>query len=238
MADELVTVATFPTSSAAHAARARLDSEGIAAVVTDDVVVETLWHAGSALGGVRLRVMQTDADLAYAILFPNAEAAPQQSEPWICGRCQEEVDADFDVCWSCMSRREEVEIHSNDLPVAELSPSNLTANSLADDLPVTSHATRSDNPYASSAVPVDAKQGAHPDSLFVVEDQVRRALRASIFGLVMCPGLLHLFSLWLLMSISLSGESFTKAATWRFYVALAIDLVVLTLYFTVYLRLM
>jgi rubrerythrin len=56
---------------------------------------------------------------------------------------------------------------------------------------------------------------------------VLRAWRAAVIGLVVCPGVSHLYSLWLLLRVAMSGQELTPQGNRRFYVALAIDLLAL-----------
>jgi hypothetical protein len=51
-----------------------------------------------------------------------------------------------------------------------------------------------------------------------------RAWRSAILGLVVCPGVLHIYSLYLLARVAMSGEELPPHLNWRFYFALAIDL--------------
>jgi hypothetical protein len=200
-----------------------LAAEGIRAIVTDDVIVETLWHASPALGGIRLRLMSSDLPRAQAILneFEHQEIAALS--PWRCGSCRQDVDAGFDVCWSCSRPREEVEDRNYVAKAAEqeLHPAVESGfeSSVAQRLAVVDL-----NPYRSSHQPVEGRPSNVPETTDV-EETIRRALRASILGLFVCPVGVHFYSMYLLAVASLSGQTFSRAIVWRFYVALAINVV-------------
>lgn len=81
------------------------------------------------------------------------------------------------------------------------------------------------NPYLAaeteSAAPRPAeKDRAAPDTARLV----LFAFRASILGLVVCPGLMHWYSLWLLLRVGMRGEDLPPQVNRQFYAALAIDL--------------
>lgn len=101
---DLATIQRFGTPQEAHLARSVLDAAGIEACVTDESAATWLWHVGTALGGTRVQVAAHDAERARQVLqqaeSPGAERAHHD---WQCPRCGAEVDAGFDVCWSCES---------------------------------------------------------------------------------------------------------------------------------------
>ncbi len=112
MTNDLVTITTFENGPEAHAARLRLESEGIRAAVNDEVVVNWLWYVGTALGGVKLQVAAADAERARAILDSGNFAEGSSTPGWICPECDSEVDAGFEVCWSCGAAFEDVKDHA------------------------------------------------------------------------------------------------------------------------------
>ncbi|MGE0606943.1 MAG: hypothetical protein AB7O62_07610 [Pirellulales bacterium] len=104
MSSELVTVATFLTPEHAELARGMLQSEGVRAYIADGAVIGNHWGLTNAVGGVKLQVGDRDVRTARRILdeFQDRKEADEQSgSPWTCPNCQEQVDANFDLCWSC-----------------------------------------------------------------------------------------------------------------------------------------
>lgn len=65
--DQLVTLVTFSTSWEAQLARARLEAEGIEAVIADEHVAR-LYGGLGVVGGIKLQVWQPDAMRAAAVL--------------------------------------------------------------------------------------------------------------------------------------------------------------------------
>lgn len=63
-----VTVGHYSLPYEAHLGRARLESEGIDAMVVDEHTINMQWMLSDALGGVRLQVNEEDDARARAIL--------------------------------------------------------------------------------------------------------------------------------------------------------------------------
>ena len=86
----LKTVATFSFPHEAHIARAKLESEGIPALVADEHTINMQWLYSNALGGVRLQVPPTAFDRAKGILaqdFSDDLIAEIGEEPFTCLNC-------------------------------------------------------------------------------------------------------------------------------------------------------
>lgn len=62
------TIARYALTYEAHLARARLESEGIEALIADEHTMALQSLYADALGGARLQVRDEDADRAQAIL--------------------------------------------------------------------------------------------------------------------------------------------------------------------------
>src|SRR5215510_13066890 len=78
MSDQLVTIATFDIPAKAHVARGTLEAAGIRAVVNNEEAVSALWLP-TALGGVKVQVLEEDAERAVAVL--EKELGPDESGP-------------------------------------------------------------------------------------------------------------------------------------------------------------
>jgi len=61
-------IATFDTPIQAHIARNRLQAAGIAAAISNEMLVGNAWHFGSAVGGVQLHVAAENVEAALKIL--------------------------------------------------------------------------------------------------------------------------------------------------------------------------
>jgi len=53
-----------------------------------------------------------------------------------------------------------------------------------------------------------------------------RALRTAVIGLFVCPAFLHLYSLWTLVGLSISGQPTSSSGDRKYYAALVIDVLV------------
>lgn len=74
--EKYVTIATYIGAWEAHLARAKLESEGIYAIVLDDQTASINWIYSSSLGGVRLQVREEDSERAIHLLETTAEEGP------------------------------------------------------------------------------------------------------------------------------------------------------------------
>lgn len=164
----LRTIKTYGSPAEAALARARLHEAGISAFLQGEQTGTTLWYVGTALGGVKLQVPENEVPRAMEVL---AEREESKAVSWTCGECGAHVDAGFDICWSCGAT---VEARTQDPPVAAAT-SKEGDHVLPDDVPQTEDAPRDD-----------------------AEELLRRAWRASIIGLFLCPGILNLYAASLL----------------------------------------
>ncbi|HXU44171.1 MAG TPA: hypothetical protein VN783_01490 [Thermoanaerobaculia bacterium] len=72
----LATIRTFTYLWEAQLARARLDSEGITAVIADEHLIRMDWMISNAIGGVKLQVAPDDASRAVEVLDGSTPLAP------------------------------------------------------------------------------------------------------------------------------------------------------------------
>ncbi len=68
MSNDLVEIARFHSTAEAAIARNRLDAADIPACLDGEVMANWFWYLGSAIGGVKLLVNDSDADRAATIL--------------------------------------------------------------------------------------------------------------------------------------------------------------------------
>jgi hypothetical protein len=96
---ELATIATFGDAQEASIVKGSLQDHDIRSFLIGELAGVTLWHVGTALGGVKLQVASTTAARATALL---EELRAENSSPaWHCPHCGADVDEGFDQCWSC-----------------------------------------------------------------------------------------------------------------------------------------
>jgi thiol:disulfide interchange protein len=201
---QLVTLSTYPDEGSAAIARSVLAAAGIDAHTTDGATTTTLWHVGTALGGVRLQVPASEVDVARRVLEKSQQtddtALPQQ--PWTCPRCDAQVDAGYAVCWSCMA------------------PAPESAFTPASDLSTEPSAEVADE--ESSLDLTEAEQVALKRDQNAAETGdalADRALRAALIGVVV-PFVLPYAALLVLRLVGHHDRS--SSASRKFYAALAV----------------
>ena len=202
MPRDLVTVATWPNTEEAHAAKNYLADNGIRAVLGNEQLVGNLWHLGNATGWVKLDVEEANAERARTLLrdAPARHAGPPSSD-WRCANCRESVPKQFEVCWKCGAERGDA--------TSSLDP---TFQAEIDE----------EAPQDS-----EANDDFEPPEISKADDQVRRAWFASILGfIVLFPiPLLHCYSIWLLLTLEVSPQSLPPRARRRYYAAITVDLI-------------
>jgi hypothetical protein len=80
MDDRLVTLAAFLNTTEAYLAQSKLESEGIDVFVFDDKLVGVNWLYSNAVGGVKLKVKESDARRAMEALREDLSYAEPPTE--------------------------------------------------------------------------------------------------------------------------------------------------------------
>lgn len=78
--DELVIVASFFNIPDAYILKGKLETEGIPAVVNDEEMVSVNPFYSTALGGVKVRVLQKDYEKAREIYMAFENDLPEEDE--------------------------------------------------------------------------------------------------------------------------------------------------------------
>ena len=68
MSEKLITIATFSQEIEAHLSKIRLESEGIECFIADEYIVTMNWLYSNAVGGVKLKVKESDVERTIEIL--------------------------------------------------------------------------------------------------------------------------------------------------------------------------
>ena len=82
-----ITVATFWQATEAHIARLKLESEEIDCVLIDENLVATDWLYANAVGGIKLRVPEADANRARELLGERPPAVQTFEQSGLCPEC-------------------------------------------------------------------------------------------------------------------------------------------------------
>jgi hypothetical protein len=77
--DELVTIASFSHAPEAYVVFTKLQAEGILCFVADDFIVTMYWLWSNAVGGVKIRVRESDAEAAIKILDSIPKELPEDN---------------------------------------------------------------------------------------------------------------------------------------------------------------
>lgn len=108
--EKLIAIATCASIAEATVLKTAIEESGIDAILNGDSLNSAFGNVGPSLSDAKLLVRQEDAEEAAAIVRTTRESfsAPRQ-DPWFCGKCLEEVEGGFEVCWSCGLARDETE---------------------------------------------------------------------------------------------------------------------------------
>ncbi len=228
---KLTRVCTFPSELAAQQAKNFLAAEGISGYLENANTQTMLGYVGPALGGVKLLVPDEDVDSAKQLLAKEDVASTIAA--WTCPRCGSEVDSGFELCWKCGhafndsetpaapadsgldavdTRNASYAAHENERPAFP------AANSENPFLPASSgeNASRPTDVPASQDVWLEEQQGL-----------IRNAFTLSILGLVILPGIMHAYSMYLLIKAGVGLNLLPPMIRRRYYAAMAINVVCL-----------
>jgi Putative prokaryotic signal transducing protein len=207
--EDLVMIAKYGDSQEASLARAMLESQGITGLVVGGEINSTLWHLGSTISGVELQVPASEAARANEILESFLDTRQFQAKgEWNCPSCGEEVDAGFEMCWSCGATADE--------------PSLEPANFLP---PLYEITERPPDDHE----PVIPKEDENPKQPLSADDQARRALKAATYGIMFLP--FSFYALYLLLT--LSTKELSKPAQKHYYQASFIALFMISFWMMV-----
>lgn len=98
------TVGVYPSITEASIVRGRLDQAGIRSWMQEELTAGQLFQVGTALGGVKLQVADNDLQRARE-LIADEPSQGTTGAAWNCPRCGSDVDAGFEICWSCQATR-------------------------------------------------------------------------------------------------------------------------------------
>lgn len=211
MTAKLVEIARFDDLFRAETVRIGLEELGIPAFVEGAETNRAMHYVGTALGGIRVLVpadKKVEAETAIAQIESQNSNAP--SPAWICPKCGEEVEGNFESCWSCHMER------PANPKVAPFRPDEYELED-ADAAPVPDRDDEA-NPYSAPRTTKPKSEVASGMDAAQVEAVVLRAWRASVIGLFFCPVLLHAYSMFVLIDtrdgIALLSETGKRRRFW------------------------
>lgn len=230
---KLEKIQVYANEFEAQAACNFLEEKGIVAFIDGANGQTALSYIGPALAGVKLLVADTNAERAMQALATR-DQNDENLGPWTCRTCFSEVDEGFEVCWKCGSLRAEAEwIPDESDSTDEIGDISFSAN--ANEI-VADPRVETGSPYQIPMVEA-ALAGEPSNDVVLANEQVERAWRAAILGVVLLPGITHIYSLYLLLQAAmLPSDSYNEPTRRRFYFTLAIDFCALSILATVYWR--
>lgn len=190
----------------AETIRIRLASAEIQALITGTDAGTALGLGGAATSRlVRVEVASEDYERANDLLHAD-ELRTQVAGPWVCGRCHEQNEAAFDVCWCCNKMRSEDDFRGR-VPEKERSAGDTQP---FDDAMTAQPATpiaEDHNPYRPVLVderrkPPAPKNVAEIDLDDPLAESVTRCFRSAIVGMLVLPPIVSFYSLYLLLRLN------------------------------------
>ena len=107
---KLVSVAACASVAESAALKAALEEQSIECIVNGDSLNSAFGNVAPSLSDSKLLVRLEDAEEAKSIVkSARASFSAPRKDAWFCGKCLEEVEGGFEVCWSCEFVRDEVE---------------------------------------------------------------------------------------------------------------------------------
>ena len=206
MSERMFTVATFGTTIEAELAKNRLESEGIRAYLGGEETTGLFAGLGHTFGGIRLLVADEHQERASALLASPAERDEAQA-----GQDSTAIEEHGPAGRATGRPRPPLDTAIQAPPTRE-GPSGCAEE------PDLEFAT-ADEERDEEAEEEDADRAV----AWTAEKLASRSLRAALLGLVLCPPLLHLYSLWLLYRLMSLPDELSPAGTRKVYAALAID---------------
>jgi len=218
MTGQLVKLMGCRDAIQAETIRNRLEAAGIMAVVQGAEVGTALSYVGVAIGYPNIEVEAKDLKRAEELLAAD-RVSLQTVGAWTCSRCGEFNEPAFEVCWSCNKSR------SDDDPRAIVDPEDMTT------APSGTVMGDASNPYR----PVtwgDSDSTSQKIRLGVtIEDEdteaINRAFIAAVIGAFLPFVIITLYSLAILVRLSLKPRPDKPKRTKTYYLTLVINFLVL-----------
>jgi hypothetical protein len=231
MTGQLVKLMGCRDAIQAETIRNRLEAAGIMAVVQGAEVGTALSYVGVAIGYPNIEVEAKDLKRAEELLAAD-RVSLQTVGAWTCSRCGEFNEPAFEVCWSCNKSR------SDDDPRAIVDPEDAeTPQSF--NLPVGTMTTApsatvmgdASNPYRPFAWGGSDSTSQEIRLGMTIEDEdkeaINRAFIAAVIGAFLPFVIITLYSLAILVRLSLKPRPDKLKRTKTYYLTLVINFLVL-----------
>lgn len=222
---DLIEIGSYPNAAQAEIVRLFLSDNGVEACVSGASSNTMLSYIGSALGGVRVLVRQADVAAATSVLELVLDSQQLPGAQWFCGRCKVEVDAGFELCWSCGEARSQVEERLPEIPDGR----DLAQPQQSADAPAARHldggpVVDESNPYAA-LVAVAAQSSGDGEQAISADERAEARLvsgwRAAVIGLAIFP--FSVYSMYQLLRAGMVASRLSDSGMRRFYAALFLN---------------
>jgi len=204
--EKIVRLAWFSDPIEAGLVKNRLEEVGISAFISGDIAAGAFAGLGSAFAKIELYVPRSCLQRAFSVLEKIQTEEYQQ-------------DAEDSTAIETRDPPSRVDEH------VMAADTHIHAKPASD-----SAADEGSEPEIAAAMdqaaPEEVKDLDRPIT-WTAEALANRAWRAAVLGLVLFPGILHLYSLLLLVNMMFKDEEVSPSAMRRVYGALALDLAVL-----------
>jgi hypothetical protein len=206
MPDRHVTITTFADPTEAELAKEYLEAEGVPVLLSGDLSVAVVAGFGDMVGGIQLQVPEDQAERARQILATRKdEVIDRKRASGVPVTAAGRTGWVWPRCGAVVDR------------LIELCPSCGTIMPSGEATPGAPDAAAGERPDEDEA-----------ESPAAIGDRLaHRAFLAALFGLFTCPGLLHIYSAWVLWKLSGYEGGVTSTGRWKAYVAVAIDVPIL-----------
>lgn len=228
MTTELQLLETVSLPYEAQHLKMLLEVAGIDAFI-EGINASNTFGMNALMGSIKIKVRASDLPSARQVLREELLRMSQSGEAWYCGNCKETNEPSFDICWKCGGAREEVQAErpTSQPPATERPTKEIVAEELVSPSPV--RAPYNPTPYAPPQSEPELPPRSDSASSAAQEEYnetIERAYRASILGLITLPGVMHLYSLILLLgALNIEADTTARLST-RFTIAMAINLFV------------
>lgn len=230
MTGPLVKLMSCRDAIAAETIRNRLEAAGIMAVVQGAEVGTALSYVGVAIGYPNIEVEEKDLKRAEELLEAD-RISLQTAGAWTCSRCSEFNEPAFEVCWSCNKTRSDEDERASMDP-EEIDPSQPEIVHSSGLTSETSAATLGDaaNPYRPIEWAHDQPHSPEISTAATIENEdkesINRAFIAAVIGGVFPVMIFTIYSLAILIRLSLRSRPHKLNRTTKYYATWAINLLV------------
>ncbi len=212
----------------AETIRIRLESDDIRVFITGTDAATALGLGGAGTNRlVRVEVPESELVRAHELLLADEMRMVEQG-PWICGRCREDNDASFDICWSCAKPRQESDQQGRRADQTKPVPAAGFAETQTEEETV---AVLDRNPYSPTHLAETAtRTKEEPDYEEHAEENranVRRALLSSVMGVMILIPLISFYSIFLLCRVAGTGAYRDPELSGRCWIAWGVNFLAL-----------